>query len=183
MKRIALNFFALFLLLGLVLAVNSCSKDDMVEDRDLALDLKSGVTTLVSGHGTINDYPDIGLKRQFSFNAKVMPDGTVKGSGVLSYTSGELVSSFDITCMVVEGNIARLAGIETKNTLNPNYVGQGIFFAVQDNGEGKEESALPDIITLMYVGLSLPADCDVYFNALGYPSAFFIEGGNIQVMP
>ena len=184
MKKFVLLMSTIVLMMGFMLAGNSCSKVDFVEDEGLAVGLKSAVVnTSANGHGTIVDWPAIGLKRQISFHAKVMPDGTVKGSGVLSCTSGELLSLFDITCMVVEGNMARFAGIITKHKANPGFEGQGCFFAVQDNGEGKKEGVFPDIVSLMWVGLPLPADCDAYLSVYGYPPAYYLEGGNIQVKP
>jgi hypothetical protein len=183
MKKNAMSFFAIILLMAFVLAVNSCSKEDLNGDEGLASELKSGVTASASGHGLIIDYPEVGLKRQFTFHAKIMPDGSVSGSGIISYTSGELMSSFDINCMTIHDNIAYLAGINIKNTLNPEYEGKGCYFVVQDNGEEEDGTLLtPDIICLMYVNLPI-LDCESYFANYGYPPAFYIEGGNIQVKP
>jgi hypothetical protein len=180
MKRFVLLMFRIVLMMGLILVANSCSKEDLLEDEGLAIGLKSApVTASASGHGWY-DMGD-GQKRQFSFHAKVMPDGTVKGSGVISYTSGELLSSFDITSMVVEDNTARLAGILTKS---PVYEGSGCYFYVEDNGEGKKPGTVnPDVLTTLFVGLPLPADCDDYFADFGLPPALSFDGGNIQVNP
>lgn len=173
------------LIIVFMFAVNSCSKEELFEEEDLAYSLKSAPVTVsessASGHGWL-DYGD-GLKRQFTFHANVMPNGTVKGSGVITYTSGELVSMFNITCMVVEGNSARMAGVVTKSKTAPDFIGTGCFFAVQDNGEGKDGTLVPDIMTMQFVNLPLPADCDAYLAEFGYPPIFEIEGGNIQVKP
>lgn len=126
----------------------------------------------VNGQGTLTLPGDI--TRHFAFHANTMPDGSVQGSGELTYTAGGLKIKFDINCMNIVGNTAILSGVITSNDENPAAVGYSCWFKVRDNGEGF--NAAPDRMTLLYSAPVL-GNCD--FN---YPYPLNpIEGGNIQV--
>jgi len=123
-----------------------------------------------NGQGTL----DLGDNfRHFSFHANTMPDGSVQGSGVLTYTGGERKIMFDIDCLIVSGNIATMGGIITKADPNPEFVGTRCRFRVQDNGEGSNASE--DRMSGMNVGLPPNAPC-ANANVLNP-----IISGNIQV--
>ena len=125
-----------------------------------------------SGHGTLTIPGDI--TRQFSFHANTMPNGSVQGSGVLTYTGGQLKVMFDIDCLSVTGNTATMSGTITRNDDNPAQVGLPCRFKVVDNGEGSNSN--PDLMTLLQSGPALP-NCNAPLNIALSP----IEGGNIQV--
>ena len=114
-------------------------------------------------------------QRRFSFHANTMPDGSVKGSAVITYTGGVLKDKLDINCMTVTGNQAEMSGIITDAT-NPALIGTGFYFRVRDNGEGTNTAA--DEITLVFVNLAPGFPC-VGGHGILQP----IEGGNIQVKP
>ncbi|MBC7688518.1 MAG: hypothetical protein H7211_10105 [Aquabacterium sp.] len=127
-----------------------------------------------NGQGSLT----LGLEsRRFAFHANTMPDGTVQGSGVLTYTTGDLKITFDIDCMKVSGQTATMSGTVTRSdgSLPSVFVpGSKIFFRVIDNGEGANDS--PDQMSLLYLtGIG----CNSLFN----PPVSPIEGGNIQVKP
>jgi hypothetical protein len=103
-----------------------------------------------------------------------MSDGTVQGSGVLTYTANGLKIHFDIDCLQTTGNTAQMSGVITMDNDFPERVGWLIRFKVEDNGEGN--NANPDRMTLMQLSPTLPG-CNVPINIALNP----IEGGNIQV--
>lgn len=117
------------------------------------------------------------VSRRFAFHANTMPDGTVQGSGVLTYTGGVLKIKFDIDCLRVVGNTATMSGTVTKldGSLPSAFVpGSKVFFRVTDNGEGSNDNA--DQMSLLFLfsgGCNFP-------GAVGQSP---IEGGNIQVKP
>lgn len=173
MKKFQLYFLAVACCL---FVLNSCSKEDVTisEDPSSVEDaLRKGNSPAASGQGTI----DFGAenKRHFSFQAKMLKDGSVKGSGQLTYTSGELKVKFSIDCITVTGNIAILSGNIISNSNNPEYAGSACRFSVMDNGEGK--NADPDLMTPMqtFPGLESIA-CD--YNGVGFLE---VLEGNIQV--
>ena len=141
-----------------------------------------------NGHGTIivTDEQGRSARRQFSFNAKRNPDGTVSGRAVLhnpafSGADGRRYqASFDISCLKIVDNIAVIGGF-VRRTNDPNLV-DAAYFTVQDNGEpGKNQ----DQISSVYFfdddpnTTGSPALCEVT-----EPNAFPfmpIESGNVQV--
>ncbi|MBC7688519.1 MAG: hypothetical protein H7211_10110 [Aquabacterium sp.] len=129
-----------------------------------------------NGQGSLTVAGD--QQRRFAFHANTMPDGSVQGSGELTYTGGELKIKFDINCLKVSGSTAIISGIITSvagpQAANfPDYVeGTLVVFKVIDNGEG--ENASPDQISRLGQG----SNC----NSSSLPT-FPIEGGNIQVKP
>lgn len=130
-----------------------------------------------NGQGSLTVAGD--QQRRFAFHANTMPDGSVQGSGELTYTGGELKIKFDINCLKVSGNTATMSGIITSvsgpQAANfPGYVeGALVVFQVIDNGEGSNAS--PDQISRLGSG----SDCNSGIILQTFP----IEGGNIQVKP
>lgn len=168
------------LTVSIILIFNSCNKETFdVEQNSPNPVLKSGSIPSVNGQGTIlwyaTEYPE-GVKRHFTLHARLMPDGSVRGNGVLHFIGGERDVKFDITCMHVKGNTATLSGIITYSSV-PEYEGTYCYVRVVDNGEGKNE--VSDKISLLYVDLPYPVNCAANLYCILYE----IEDGNIQVKP
>ncbi|MBC7382713.1 MAG: hypothetical protein H7296_06910 [Bacteroidia bacterium] len=130
-----------------------------------------------NGQGSLTVGTD--QQRRFSFHANTMPDGSVQGSGVLTYTGGEYKIKFDINCLKVTGNTAIMSGnitsVSGPEAVNfPGYVeGTLVVFKVTDNGEGSNASS--DQLSRLGAG----SDCNSGIVLQTFP----IEGGNIQVKP
>jgi hypothetical protein len=125
-----------------------------------------------NGQGTLTIEGD--QSRHFAFHVNTMPDGSVQGSGELTYTGGVLKIMFDITCLTVTGNTANMSGVVTRDDENPEFVGTYCRFRVVDNGEGA--NSVEDKISRLNIGFLQPVPCTTVNLAL-----FPIEGGNIQV--
>src|SRR4029453_15721517 len=93
-----------------------------------------------SGHGTIllQDTEGRTVRRQFSFSARVMGDGTVKGGGIFNnpFFAPKYDAQFDIPCLQVVGNRASF-GASIRKTSDPVFNDEfdAAFFTVFDNGE------------------------------------------------
>ena len=184
MKKI--KFYLIALAGGLFLTFNSCDSDDLTISQDeelMSLQLEETINKLKSakeiytsaaGHGIfIGD----GYKRQFTFHANTMPDGSVEGNGVLIRTDGLLNVKFSIDCMIIDGNTATMSGYETKDK-EPEYIGGHIWFKVVDNGEGNNSN--PDEMSFMYWWPSDSSN-DVDCNSYDDDEIYAIDSGNIQV--
>jgi hypothetical protein len=113
--------------------------------------------------------------RHFTFHAREKSNGTVEGSGVLTYTGGVRKMSFNIECLAINGNVAVMSGVITRDNQIPANEGLLCWFKVVDNGEGA--GADPDEITLFYSGTN-PG----FFTCVNHMEPLYaIEGGNIQV--
>lgn len=132
-----------------------------------------------NGHGTlIMD----GVRRQFSFSAMKLPDGTAKGNAVIHNPnfppSPRFRGQIDIKCMEVVGNRARIAGV-VKNTNDPNLDNNTAVFEVYDYGNpGKNQ----DTISFVYFSPPdspppTPAYCQAFEDFPQMP----IDNGNIKV--
>jgi len=91
-------------------------------------------------------------KRQFSFSARTLDDGTVTGNAILhsafddgAHGNQPYALQIDISCMRVEGNIAFFGGT-TRRTTDPNLV-DAVYFSIQDNGN---PGANNDLLSLAY---------------------------------
>ena len=174
MKKLKL---CLLLALGLTV-IYSCSKDDLTtieeETKIEETALRAGNLPAASGQGTI-DWVAEG-KRHFSFHAKTKKDGSVSGSGVLTYTQGDLKIRFDIDCIQVEGSTAYITGTITSHSESPELVGRVCYFSATDNGEGN--NANPDVMRPLNIGGELSNwDCSIR-TVSGYLE---VLEGNIQV--
>ncbi len=136
--------------------------------------LSSGPSASGQGSLTLTNSTE-DQQRRFSFHANTMPDGSVQGSAVITYTGGVLKAKLDINCLTVTGNQAEMSGIITDHT-NPAFIGRGFYFRVVDNGEGA--NATEDQMTLVFVNLAPGFPC-----VGGHGALRPIEGGNIQVKP
>ena len=187
MKKI--KFYLIALAGGLFLTFNSCDSEDLTISQDeeiMSLQLDETINqsksakennTSAQGHGIFNQtWGGIEYKRQFTFHANTMPDGSVEGNGALITTDGYLKVKFSIDCMIIDGNTATMSGYITKD--EPEYVGNYIWFKVVDNGEGNNSN--PDEISFLtywspssYNG----EDCNSSYDGVTYA----IDSGNIQV--
>lgn len=140
-----------------------------------------------SGQGTLlvmNDQGDT-VRRQFSFSAHRMKDGTVKGNAVLHNPAFQVDGQnyqlqIDITCMKVIGNVAFFGGT-TRRTNDPSLV-DAVYFSVQDNGEpgrGRDKISRVFFFDDNPATQGDPQLCQG--NVLGDFPLETIESGNIQV--
>jgi len=139
--------------------------------------VSAGCNERANGHGTITF--DRGVKRQFSFSAQKMDDGTARGNAIIHNPNFDprFRGHIDVMCMEVVGNRARIAGV-MKNTNDPNLENNTAVFEVYDNGEPGNN----DTISSVYFSppnspAPTPAYCQSFENFPQYP----IDGGNIQV--
>lgn len=135
-----------------------------------------------SGHGTIllQDTEGRTVRRQFSFSARTMKDGTVQGNGVLHNPSFDPKYDvhFDITCLLVVGNRASM-GASIKKTSDPVFNDEfdAAFFTVFDNGEpGNGNDTISEVF---FDNVVEPSACQ-FIGADDFPQ-IPIEGGNVQV--
>lgn len=181
MKTSKITMFVLALATGLLFTLGSCNKENT-----LSSELNSNEGALkasgpsANGQGAFiwNDN-----MRHFTFHANTMPDGSVKGNGVLTYNGGAVNIKFDIDCMyLISDKTAQLSGVITSHSTDPNSVGAPCFFVVTDNGQGKNAPA--DQITFLYYypGQTFVIDCTEDFGAVE-EDFVSITSGNIQVKP
>jgi hypothetical protein len=137
-----------------------------------------------SGHGTVllQDTDGKTVRRQFSFSARVMPDGTVKGSGILHNPSFDpkYDAQFDITCLQIVGNRASFGG-SIRKTSDPVFNDEfdAAFFTVFDNGEpGADNDTISEVF---FDNVVEPSACQ-FIGADDFPQ-IPIESGNVQVTP
>ena len=137
-----------------------------------------------SGHGTIllQDTDGKTVRRQFSFSARVMPDGTVNGSGILHNPSFDpkYDAQFDITCLQIVGNRASFGG-SIRKTSDPVFNDEfdAAFFTVFDNGEpGAGNDTISEVF---FDNVVEPSACQ-FIGADDFPQ-IPIESGGVQVRP
>ena len=137
-----------------------------------------------SGHGTIllQDTEGRTVRRQFSFSARFMPDGSVNGSGVLHNPSFDpkYDAQFDITCLQVVGNRASFGG-SIRKTSDPVFNDEfdAAFFTVFDNGEPGD--GIDTISEVFFDNVVEPSTCQ-FIGADDFPQ-IPIESGSVQVKP
>ncbi|HET9713722.1 MAG TPA: hypothetical protein VFP64_17665 [Pyrinomonadaceae bacterium] len=140
--------------------------------------------TSASGHGTIllQDTEGRTVRRQFSFSARVMSDGTVKGTALIHNPSFDPTYSaqFDITCLQIVGNRASFGG-SVKKTSDPVFNDEfdAAFFTVFDNGEPGDGN--DTISEIFFDNVVEPSTCQ-FIGADDFPQ-IPIESGNVQVNP
>jgi len=137
-----------------------------------------------SGHGTIllQDTNGRTVRRQFSFSARQMSDGTVQGSGILHNPSFDpkYDAQFDITCLQVVGNRASF-GASIRKTSDPVFNDEfdAAFFTVFDNGEpGAGNDTISEVF---FDNVVEPSTCQ-FIGADDFPQ-IPIESGNVKVTP
>jgi hypothetical protein len=135
-----------------------------------------------SGHGTIllQDTDGRTVRRQFSFNAKQMKDGSIQGMGVLHNPSFDPKYDviFEITCLQVVGNRASFGGSIRKTSdsvFNDEF--DAAFFTVFDNGE--PGNGVDTISEVFFDNVVEPSACQ-FIGEDDFPQ-IPIEAGNVQV--
>ena len=144
----------------------------------------AGAGPSASGHGTIllQDTDGRTVRRQFSFSARQMRDGTVQGTAILHNPSFDpkYDAQFDITCLQVVGNRASFGGSVRKSSdpvFNEEF--DVVFFTVFDNGEPGSGN---DTISEVFFDNVLEANACVFLGADDLPQ-IPIESGNVLVTP
>ena len=137
-----------------------------------------------SGHGTVllQDTEGRTVRRQFSFSARIMSDGTVRGSGILHNPSFDpkYDAQFEITCLQVVGNRASFGG-SIRKTSDPIFNDEfdAAFVTVFDNGEpGHDNDTISEVF---FDNVVEPSACQ-FIGADDFPQ-IPIESGNVQVNP
>jgi hypothetical protein len=136
----------------------------------------------VSGHGTVllQDTDGRTVRRQLSFSARQLPDGSVQGSAVLHNPSFDpkYDAQFNITCLQIVGNRASLGG-SIRKTSDPVFNDEfdAAFFTVFDNGEpGAGNDTISEVF---FDNVVEPSACQ-FIGADDFPQ-IPIESGNVQV--
>jgi hypothetical protein len=137
-----------------------------------------------SGHGTIllQDTDGRTVRRQFSFSARQMPDGSVQGNAVIHNPSFDpkYDAHFDITCLQIVGNRASFGGSVRKSSdpvFNDEF--DAAFFTVFDNGEpGADNDTISEVF---FDNVVEPSACQ-FIGADDFPQ-IPIESGNVRVTP
>lgn len=131
-----------------------------------------------SGHGNLLTDGEL---RTFSFHARTLKNGMIRGSLVVKNRELGIRVKAKIDCLDINGNQATMSGVITQvNGDDPSLIGDEIWFRVEDNGEGHRNTG--DRITLVIVELEDPPDPDVCTEDLGL-ELLNIVAGNIQVKP
>ncbi len=179
MKLSSLRLTCLLLAGGAMILFSGCQQEEPLASENQNLTVTTETQTRASGpsaNGQGSLIFGIDTPRRFSFHAREKNNGTIQGSGVLTYTAGELKIHFDIDCLAITGNTAIMSGVVTRYQEFPDRVGWEIWFKAEDNGEGA--NADPDRLTLAFVNPDLE-DCSFDYGIALNP----ILGGNIQVKP
>jgi len=135
-----------------------------------------------SGHGTllVEDADGNLVRRQFSFSAKKLANGTVKGTAVIHNPEFDPTynANIEITCLLVDGNRASFGGTIRRSSdpvFNDEF--DSAFFTVFDNGEpGAGNDTISAIFFDNVVG---PETCQ-FIGASDFPQ-IPVEAGNVQV--
>lgn len=130
-----------------------------------------------NGHGGLR--LESGAKRQFSFSATGNGDGTAKGNVVLINPEFNFRANFDVQCLSVVGNRARVAGVVRKITEDPELNEGDVFvFQVTDNGEpGRGTDTISRVFFTEQPFEANPLYCSTFENLPEEP----IDNGNIHV--
>jgi hypothetical protein len=156
---------------------SSSSQGSASSSQGSALSTQESAGPSASGHGNFTQAP--GVLRTFSFEGRVMPDGSVEGNFNNHNRLGGIVNHGDIDCLRLIGtNGAVLSGPIRKHT-DPAFEGWTAGFRVEDNGEGSNES--PDRVSVIFVVPPGRDNCQAFTP--GEPSMRVLEGGNVQVRP
>ena len=137
-----------------------------------------------SGHGTVllQDTEGRTVRRQFTFSARIMADGSVQGSAVLHNPSFDpkYDAQFDITCLQIVGNRASFGG-SIRKTSDPVFNDEfdAAFFTVFDNGQpGANNDTISEVF---FDNVVEPSTCQ-FIGADDFPQ-IPIESGNVTARP
>lgn len=180
MKTKNLKLYFLAFAVGIAFVLTNCNKENetlpLQDNSAVSYDLKASGPS-ANGQGTLLFGDDT---RHFTFHARILNNGDVKGNGVVTWTGGGTKAFFDIDCLnIIDDKTAIMSGIVTKCAQVPEFEGKECWFKVIDNGEGL--NANPDQITQLHIDLTGDdlEDCFVNYNF----DIYEITGGNIQVKP
>lgn len=137
-----------------------------------------------SGHGTVllEDTEGRIVRRQFSFSARQMPDGSVQGNAVIHNPSFDpkFDAQFDITCLQVVGNRASFGGsVRRSNDTVFTDEFDAAFFTVFDNGQPGADN--DTISSVFFDNVVEPSACQ-FIGPDDFPQTP-IEAGNVRVAP
>ena len=140
------------------------------------------IVQLATGSGQFEYTSDTGVTalRTFSFEARMLGDGTVSGNAQVKNRATDQTLNIRIDCLNVIGNVAILSGVAWSATGPGNTDGDGAIFAVEDNGQGANGG--PDRVTYAYTGSGLVCT-DVTAANIGdlNPLFYDVKGGNVQI--
>ncbi len=144
---------------------------------------KGPVVQSVSGSGSFI-VPGPNDRRTFSFTARRYADGSVEGDWERIRrgpgNAKETKSHGKVLCFTIVGNQAWIGGFATSGLFSTPGENEG-GWRVVDNGEGK--NALPDQMSLEFVGAATGFAEDYCANTPAAPALFTLEAGNIQIRP
>jgi hypothetical protein len=113
MRIAQLKLYVLAVTIGFMLVLTSCEQENLTttESENLVVNVdqsqaRSGGPS-ANGQGTLTN-PD-GSTRHFSFHAREKNNGSIQGSGVLTYGGGLLKIKLDVDCLHVVGNTAHIS--------------------------------------------------------------------------
>ena len=124
LRNSSLRFSLFAVAASVMLLFSGCSQDEVQvpdnEGQNLTVENTQSRASgpSASGQGTISldVIPPNGEGfRHFSFHARVKNNGSVQGSGVLTYVGGQRNLKFDINCLEVIDNVAIMSGVTTNN--------------------------------------------------------------------
>ena len=167
----------IFLFAGLVIAA-------LAATAMLRTTFAVGAGPAASGHGTVLLQTSEGkiVRRQFSFAARRLPNGTVAGVAILHNPSFDpkYDLQIDITCLQVVGNRASFGGSIRKTSdsvFNDEF--DAAFFTVFDNGNpGNGNDTISEVF---FDNVVEPSACQ-FIGADDFPQ-IPIESGSVQVKP
>ena len=167
--------FKLFLILGSLITV-------LIATTVLRSTFAAAPGPSASGHGTIllQDVDGKTVRRQFSFSARKLPDGSVQGVAIYRNPSfdPEYDVQIDISCLHISGNRASFGG-SIRKTSDPVFNDEfdAAFFTVFDNGEpGTGNDTISEVF---FDNVVEPSACQ-FIGPDDFPQ-IPIESGNVQV--
>ena len=176
------------LVTALILFTYGCTNEDIplseeLQQKDSIIEFSgkneanNGVIHHVSAGGNDaceawGDEP--GCDRSYSLTAKMMADGSVKGQFIDGWGGDNPHAGMhaDITCMFVDGNMAKIGGVITKGQFSDGYDLTGAYFfaVLKDNGTSNNDT--PDEIGFSWL---------YTFDVCEYAEFFSYENANLAL--
>ena len=175
------------------LVASSCTKEDSIMTEEtlntdapiefLSKNNSKGVIHHVTAGG--NDAcaffgEDPGCDRNYSLTAIMMADGTVKGQFIDGWKTDNPHAGVhgEITCMFVDGNMAKVGGVIKKGyAFGMDLAGMYFFAVLKDNGTSKNDA--PDQISFTFLHF---VDLCEYTEFFPYESAqLAITNGQVKI--
>lgn len=121
-----------------------------------------------------------GCDKNYSLTAIMMADGTVKGQFIDGYKSDNPHAGVhaEITCMFVDGNMAKVGGVIKKGfAFETDLAGMYFFAVLKDNGTSKQDA--PDEISFTFLNA---VDLCEYVDFFPYELAnMAITNGQVKI--